>query len=360
MRDAKNTELLIKRDATIKEAMKQLDSTAEKNLYVVDEGRRLIGAISDGDIRRGLLKGSGLDDGISLVMNSNPKFLLQSDVRRKIKARQIMGRYNIQTLPVLDEARQIIDIMYWLDLYETQNIAEYTRKSNKVFILAGGIGSRLEPFTKILPKPLVPIGNQPILEKIMDKFAFYGFDEFIISVNYKAEMIKLYFNDPEIKDKYGSVQYVREDSPLGTIGSLCLAADRIGESFFISNSDIIIEEDMEKIFHFHKDSGSVLTIVGCLKNSVIPYGVLNTDERGFLMNIDEKPAYRHVINTGLYVAEPEIAGYIAPGEKMDITELIAVLLKEKKPVGIYPVIEEQWFDIGQWAEFEKTRKYFEK
>lgn len=117
---------------------------------------------------------------------------------------------------------------------------------------------------------------------------------------------------------------------------------------------------MEKIFNFHKDSGSALTIVGCLKNSVIPYGVLNTDEKGFLLNIDEKPEYKHVINTGLYVAEPEIAGYIEPGRRMDITELIGILLKEKKAISIFPILEEQWFDIGQWAEFEKTRKYFEK
>lgn len=142
-----------------------------------------------------------------------------------------MGKHNIQTLPVIDEDRQIVDIIYWLDVYETHGPREYAQKNNKVFILAGGIGTRLEPFTKVLPKPLVPIGNQPILEKIMDKFTLYGFDEFILSVNYKAEMIKLYFNDPEIRDKYGDLQYVREGSPLGTIGSLSLAADKIGKAF---------------------------------------------------------------------------------------------------------------------------------
>lgn len=351
---------LIQKDEHIKHALKQLDETAEKVLYVIGENRGLIGSLSDGDIRRGLLKGIGLNEKVELVMNENPKYIERFELNKAKKIKQIMLDFQIQSLPILNDDKTIADIAYWVDIFKGNRKTEYLKKKNKVFILAGGVGSRLEPFTRILPKPLVPVGEQPILEKIMDKFSFYGYDEFFLSVNYKAEMIKLYFNDTEVKNKYSDIQYIKEDMPLGTIGSLYLIKDKIQDSFFITNSDILIEEDMDKILKFHKDNKSILTIVGCIKNSVVPYGVLNTNDRGYLLNIDEKPQYKHIINTGVYVAEPEIIEYIKPNVKEDITELMEKLLVLQKSISIYPILEEQWFDIGQWAEYERTRKYFEK
>lgn len=181
----------------------------------------------------------------------------------------------------------------------------------------------------------------------MDKFTFYGFSEFVVSVNYKADMIKLYFSDPEVRANYEEVTYIKEEKPLGTIGSLNLAKDVITDSFFITNADILVEEDLDKIMRFHKDNKTVLTVVGCLKNSVVPYGVLNMDQGGLLVNIEEKPQYKHIINTGVYVAEPEIMSFINADERKDINQLIEDILKSGKPIGVYPVLEEQWFDIGQ-------------
>lgn len=230
----------------------------------------------------------------------------------------------------------------------------------KVFILAGGEGRRLEPLTTILPKPLIPIGDKAILERIMDQFHAYGFDDFIVSLYYKAEMIKLYFNNVEIKKKYGDIQYILETMPLGTIGSLSLAKDMLQNSFFISNSDIIITHNLEKIFEFHKQSKNILTIVGCFKSSEVAYGILHRDDKGNLLDINEKPSYKHLINTGLYIAEPEIIQYLQFNQEKEITELIKDILKDDKKISIYTIEEKEWFDVGQWPEYDKTRKYFEK
>lgn len=352
--------LLISKKKSIKAAMKQLDETAEKNLFVINEKHQLIGALSDGDIRRAILEGSNLENEIDKVMNKQPKFVYDFDLDKEKKIKQCMLEHKIESLPILDNEKNIRDIVYWIDVFKENVKVNYSRKSNKVFILAGGVGSRLEPFTRILPKPLVPIGDQPIIEKIMDKFSSFGFDDFILSVNYKGEMIKLYLESMDVRDKYSDICYIKEDTPLGTIGSLFLAREHLRESFYITNSDILLEEDLEKIFNFHKNSASILTIVGCIKNSVIPYGVLKTDNNGLLVDIEEKPEYKHIINTGVYIAEPDIIDYILPNTKLDITELIEKLLKKGEKISIYPVFEGQWFDIGQWAEYENTRKHFEK
>lgn len=349
--------VMITQNKTILAAMKQLDETAEKVLYVVDEDRHLLGSVTDGDIRRAILKGCTLEEKITLVMNQEPHYILEhEDIKRKS---QEMGKHILlYSLPILNQNRQIIDVLFIKDLLGTKH-KQYVNKQNKVFILAGGLGTRLEPFTKILPKPLIPIGEQPILEKIMDHFSYYGYTDFILSVLYKAEMIRLYFSDTDIQAKYKNIEFIKEETPLGTIGSLYLAKELLTESFFISNSDILIEENMEKIMHFHLSRDSILTVVGCVKNSQIPYGVLNMDDDGFLIDIHEKPKYRHTISTGVYVAKPELIDYIIPNQKQDFPELIDRLTANGEKISVFPILEEQWFDVGQWAEYQKTRKKFE-
>lgn len=352
--------LFLSKKDTIQEAMEKLNDMGCRNLYVVDEDRKLLGSISDGDIRRGILNGVELEETISTIMSRKTKYVYMLDPEKNKKIKELLLNVDIETIPILNNDNIIIDIVFLKDILKNNNKRNCKTKSNFVFLLAGGLGTRLEPFTKILPKPLIPIGDTPIIEKIMDKFCKYGFENFVLSLNYKADMIKLYFNDCEVQKKYSKINYIKEDNPLGTIGSLYLAKDLINDSFFITNSDILIEEDMEKIFEYHKENKAILTIVGCVKNSVIPYGVLNTDDRGFLTNIKEKPEYKHIINTGVYVAEPEIIDYIKNNEKKDMNELIEELLQAGKKVNVYPIFEEMWFDVGQWIEYERTVKYFEK
>lgn len=350
--------LLISKNESIKSAMNQLNETAEKVLYVTNEQRQLMGALSDGDIRRALLSNYSLDDKIKYIHNNNPKSVYAFEENILNKVQSIMLDLNIESVPIVNEHNIIVDVIFWVDIFKGQKENKVINKDNYTFILAGGKGSRLEPFTKIIPKPLFPIGNQPILEKIMDKFKQDGFNKFIVSLNYKADMIKTYFNDPNIYEKYEEIEYIIEEMPLGTIGSLNLIKEYISKTFFISNADIIIEESLQKIYEFHKQREAILTIVGCFKNSIIPYGVLNSNSEGYLDSIEEKPSYQHIINTGVYVAEPQIIEYIQPKEKMDITELIYLLLQRGHKINIYPILEHQWFDIGQWSEYNKTIKYF--
>ncbi|MBZ4644148.1 MAG: putative signal transduction protein with domain [Deferribacteraceae bacterium] len=345
---------------SISNAMKRLNETAQKNLYVVDENDELVGSLSDGDIRRGILKGIDLENSVSLIMHTNPKVILEMESGHREKIESILLEYHLESIPVIDNDKKVTDIIYWTDIFQKEKSKVCTKKDIPIFILAGGFGTRLEPFTKILPKPLIPIGEYPILERIMDQFNKFGFNKFIISINYKGDMIKAYFADPAIYNKYESIKYIKEEFPMGTIGSLCLAKEDISSTFFITNCDIIVEEDLEKVYNYHKEKQNVLTIVGCIKNSVIPYGVLKTNNKGELIEIEEKPEYNHVINTGVYVAEPEIIEYLSENKRKDITQLIEELLKQNKKIGVYPILDNQWFDIGQWAEYEETRKHFEK
>jgi len=351
---------MVTKDITIKQAMERMEEISKKNIFIVNEHKKLIGSLSDGDIRRALLKGFDLDDKIEQAINTNPRYIDRTIANDYKRIRQIMSEHGIESLPVVNINKEIIQVIDWMDVFKEQNSAVYGKKQNKVFLLAGGKGSRLEPFTKIFPKPLIPIGDKPIIEKIMDHFNLYGFGNFIISLNYKADMIKLYFNEPETYHKYNDVKYIVEDIELGTIGSLSLAKDQIKDDFFISNSDIIVEENMNKIFQFHKENKAIMTIVGCIKNSILPYGVLKINDEGTLINLQEKPGFKNIINTGLYVASPQILSFIEAHKRKDITELISDIIKEGYKICVYPVFDYQWFDIGQWNEYERTKKYFEK
>ena len=350
---------LISETNTVREAMKIMNKTGEKELYIVSPKDELEGSITDGDIRRGILKGISIEDSAKKLMNNNPRFLFVEESLNIKKAKKIMMDFAIRTVPIVNEDNVIVNILNWIDIFSDVKKTEYEKRSNKVFILAGGIGSRLEPYTKILPKPLVPVGDIPILERIMDKFGNFGFSNFLISVNYKHEMIKLYFKDSEIMEKYDDIDYIKEDFPMGTIGSLTLARKLITEAFFITNSDILIEEDLHKIFDFHVKAESIMTIVACIKKSILPYGVIKTDNDGYLVEIEEKPVYQNIINTGIYVADPKIFDYLVKDVRTDINELIEKLLKNGEKVTVFPVLEDQWFDIGQLAEYERTRLFYE-
>lgn len=347
-------DVLINLASTMKDALNKLDITCSKVLYVVDNCNRLIGSVTDGDIRRAMLRNMNIDSKIEQIMFKTPRKIYYNDYNKSLKLKKFFQQ-GMLSIPLVDENDIIIDIAF-SENSTYKNF--YKPKSNKVFIVAGGKGTRLEPFTKILPKPLIPLGDKAILERIMDKFAYYGFGNFILSVNYKSDMIKLYLGDKDINNKYSSVKYVEEEKPLGTIGSLYMAKDYLKEDFFISNADILLEEDLDKIFDYHKNKHSVVTIVGCIKKSIIPYGVLKTDNDGYLEFVSEKPATKFIINTGVYVAKPEIIDYISQNQKKDMTELIDDLLKERKKVAIYPIEEEQWKDIGQWEELRNVQQYF--
>jgi NDP-sugar pyrophosphorylase family protein len=220
--------------------------------------------------------------------------------------------------------------------------------------MAGGKGTRLRPLTNVFPKPLLPINEKTIIEDIMDRFVGVGCNEFHISVNYKAQTIKDYFVN--LNNSEYSIDYFEEDKPLGTAGSMFLIKDKIHTTFFVSNCDILIDQDLSEIYEYHKSNKNKITIVSAMKNYKIPYGTIETSENGLLKSMDEKPELIFQINTGMYILEPEMLDLIPNNEFFHITELIEKVRKSGENVGVFPIGENSWQDIGNWDDYKKILK----
>ena len=337
--------LIIDKSMKIRDALNQLDNEAKGFLAVADEDNKFIGSITDGDIRRWILKNGSLDKDVTNVMNKSPKKIM---IGEEHNAKKIMSQYSIKALPVVNEKNEIANILFNDEVF-TDNYKKNTLNNIPVVIMAGGLGSRLYPYTKILPKPLIPIGDTPIVERIINKFNDFGVSDFYLTVNYKKNMIKSYFNE---LDKDYKVHYVEEDKPLGTGGSLYLLKDKINETFFVSNCDILIECDYESIYRHHKERGNKITVVASVKNFTIPYGVFNLNNKGDIESIQEKPEYSYLINTGMYILEPDVIKDIPVGKFYNLPDIVEEYMKQGIKVGIYPISELSWMDMGQISEMQ--------
>lgn len=341
-------EIFVHENMTVKEALKKLDETAKK-ILLVTKGNKLLGIVTDGDIRRWILKNGDLTEPISKVMNKSPKFVYEKDV---VLAKQIMKEEMIEAIPVLNNSDEVIDIIFWNDRFKTK-FKKHKKINNPVVIMAGGKGTRLEPYTKILPKPLIPIGNTPIVERIIDRFHEFGCNQFYLTVNYKKNMIKAYFNELE---KNYTVEFVEEEKPLGTGGSLHLLKDRIKETFFVSNCDILIDGDYTDMIEYHKKHNNKITLITSLRHYTVPYGIVKIDNESKVVEIVEKPEYDYLVNTGMYVLEPECLNDIPENTFYHITELINKYIEKGERVGVYPVTENSWLDMGQFEEMEHMKE----
>lgn len=339
-----NKELAVPLSISIREAIRVLDITGKKILVVV-ENDVLVGVITDGDIRRWILKNGNLNENISEIINTNPIILFKREIS---KAKNLMKKNKVEAIPIVDEQGKFKDIIFWDETFG--NEVEKTKKiNNVVVIMAGGKGTRLYPYTKILPKPLIPIGEVSIVERIIQKFCDVGCNQFFLTVNYKKNMIKAYLE--EVDKDYG-ITYIEEEKFLGTAGSLYLLKDKITESFFVSNCDILVDANYDDILEYHKKSQNKITMVTSLKNYVIPYGVIKTDNQGCISTISEKPEYNFQVNTGLYVLEPEVLKDIPINEVFHITDLINQYVESGQRVGVYPVTENAWLDMGEIKEMQ--------
>lgn len=338
---------IIKKETTIIEALKAMNNCSLNLLIVVNENR-LLSLISIGDIRRAILNNIDLNTTyIEEIMRDDILIARETDSIKKIK--KIMLKERIVCMPVVDLSRNLLDIHYWDELFSQKKSLESI--DAQVVIMAGGLGSRLKPITNIIPKPLIPVGEKPIIEIIIDNFMKHKVFDFYISVNYKAQMIEDYLKIKESKSCI--LTYFKEESPLGTIGSLYLIKEQLKKTIFVSNCDIIIEEDYYEIYKYHKKSKNDITIVSALKHIEIPYGVMETEEGGNLIGMTEKPEYTFQINTGMYILEPHIIDMIPDNEFYHITDLIEKVNKRGK-VGVFPISENSWYDIGQWKEYTST------
>jgi len=345
--------VLIEPEQPIKLVLKHMDLVGEKTLFVVDKENKLLGTVTDGDIRRWILKGRSLLAGVSKVMNCNPISLTQGVKAGKTKA--IMINREIECLPIVDDEKKVIAAVWWMDLFKNK-LKKLKSLKLPVVIMAGGEGARLHPFTKILPKPLMPIGDKPIIEIIINRFFDYGCKDFYLSLNYKSSIIKAYFSDFEHAYK---INYILESKPLGTAGSLNFLKNKIKKTFFVSNCDILIEADYADILKFHHQKKNKITLVSSMKNFIIPYGICEIQGGGVLKNIREKPEYDFLVNTGMYVLEAEVIDDIPKNHFLNITDLINDYIKRGEKVGVYPVSEKSWMDMGQFEALQETLKKFE-
>lgn len=340
----------INKSNTVVEALQKIDLNSKQILFVVDSNRKLEGIITDGDIRRWLLKTGELQGTVSEFMNTAPKVIYRKDVKSAVK---FMKNAKITALPVITSKGIVSDIIFRDDIDKIEENSCGKLNDVSVVIMAGGRGTRLYPYTKILPKPLIPIGDIPIMERIISKFRDANVKVFYATVNYRKGMIKSYFND---MTKDYTINYVEEDKPLGTAGSLKLLPKRFDKPFIVTNCDILIHADYNDIYKYHMDSGNELTIVSALKNIVVPYGVIHSSENGAVESMEEKPKLSYFVNTGMYILNPNLVDDIPKDEFFHMTDLADKLMKEGRRVGMYPISEDSFLDMGEFEEMHRMEE----
>jgi dTDP-glucose pyrophosphorylase len=340
--------LLIGPTQSVKRAMARLDQAGQQILFVTDTRRRLLGTLTDGDIRRHILAGGSLQAAVSGVCNRRPRVVPQG--RPLAEMRELMVRHHIRHVPEVDASGRIVGIVRWETVLG--RAAEMPRPALgvPVVIMAGGKGSRLDPFTRILPKPLIPVEDRALVQVIMDRFLEFGCDRFLLTVNYKAEMIRAFFDGLEPGGRY-RIAYVREDEATGTAGSLRLLQARVRGDFFLTNCDVLIKADYAQILAFHRERKNVVTLVASMRHVRVPYGVVELDGSGGLRDVREKPEFDFLANTGFYVINPGIARFFPRRTAFHMPELIARVKREGGRVGVFPVGQGAWVDVGQWAEY---------
>jgi len=329
---------------TVRDALKYLEEKAFKVIMVVDPDYKLLGTVTDGDIRRGFLCGASLDSPLSEVMNASPKFMPSNLDRASI--RDHMQARTLRYMPLVDEAGRVVG------LETIDPLLLHKKRDNWVILMAGGLGTRLHPHTETCPKPMLKIGGRPVLEIILDRFISHGFYRFYISVNYLASMVMDYFGDG--KDFGVEIRYLHEQKRLGTAGSMSLIPESPEEPVIVMNGDVLTLVDFESLLNFHEEHQSEATMGVREYDYQIPYGVVSTDKH-HISTIREKPIERYYVNSGIYVLNPEILEMVPPNQFFDMPDLYRMALEEKRAVMAFP-IREYWLDIGNVEDLERAHR----
>lgn len=326
---------------TVSDAMRKIDKNSCGILFLVDNEKKLIGCITDGDIRRFLLAGGSIMDSSLKAANRNPKVARSYD-----EAVALYHGRDYVVIPILDDNNTIIEVYAG----DEKKYKKRTPLNTPVVINAGGRGTRLDPYTRVLPKPLIPIGDMPIIEHIMKGFQSYMCDRFHIIVNYKKGLIKAFFSD---NTEYYDITWHDEAVPLGTGGGLTLLKGIINETFFFSNCDVMLTANYGSMMKFHKENGNLITMACAYKNLDIPYGVVEMGVNGSIIKMEEKPHLSFLTNTGVYIVEPEVIDDMQGGVAIGFPDVIEKLRRKGRKVAVFPVSEQDWMDMGQLPELEK-------
>ena len=348
-----NLELFIAdENISVRDAMEKINGNNEGIVFLCDQGR-LLACATDGDIRRYLLRGGALSAKLSAIANYQPVFLKDT---QKAAAKQVMQQYSVTAVPIVNKAGEIAEIWFQKEGTLRQAGGKTAPQLNlPLVIMAGGKGTRLKPYTDILPKPLIPVDDKTITEHIIEKFAVYQCCDVIMIVNYKKDFIKAYFNDSDTDNK---IKFIEEEEFRGTGGGLKLLQNHVKGTFFMSNCDILVNADYFEILEYHRTAGNLITMVCARKKFIIPYGTIQTDETGQVTGLEEKPEFMYHVNTGLYLIEPAFLDKIPDNIFIHITDVIEKCIEEKERVGTYLIDDDQWMDMGQLDELEKMKQYF--
>ena len=327
--------LLITLGTPVHEAMRIIDQGAAQIALVVDEQQRLVGTLTDGDIRRGLLKGETLKAPTERLMNSDFRSVGSSDDQGVVL--EMMRREVLRQIPVLDQEGRVVELLLLQELLNPQQL------SNAVVIMAGGKGTRLRPHTESCPKPMLPVGDKPMLEILLEQCIASGFRTFYFSVNYLKEQIIEYFSDGS---RWGvSINYLVEDEPLGTAGSLQLLPDSLNEPFLVLNGDVLTRLDPSQLLQFHTEHHAQATLCVREHELTVPFGVVQT-EGTELAGFEEKPTYRHQVNAGVYVIDPLLLPLLPSHQFTDMPSLLLAAQDAGHRVTVCP-IHENWLDVGR-------------
>tara|TARA_B100001121_G_scaffold95861_1_gene84833 strand:- start:294 stop:1367 length:1074 start_codon:yes stop_codon:yes gene_type:complete len=343
---------ITKTTETIKNVLKQLDKASVKLVIVTDEENKLLGTISDGDIRRLLLNGKKLQDQVGDDYFKNPTYMYSNSFSIE-KAQEICKSKQIQGLPVVDNNHKVVDYFSFQKSFLDELIIPVNTvpPTLPVVVMSGGKGTRMKPMSDVFPKPLIPIKGKPMIEHIINYFYKFGLNQFYLTINYKSDFIRAYFSG----GKYDySIDFIEEEKFLGTAGSLSLMKEKLKGDFIISNCDCLVNTNFQEAVQQHQESKSSLTVITAIQHHQIPYGILNYEEGGMITGIEEKPELSLTINTGVYIANDSVFPYIKSGELFHMTDLIEELINNKEKVSCFFINEKEFVDFGQWKEYQKS------
>ena len=345
-------------NTTIKVSLSLIQKSGHNTIFITDKNKKLIGSLSDGDIRRALLNNIAINTSIKNIYNKNPKYILSENFDKK-DIKYLFDKEKINLVPVIDKDKQVIKVISWEEVITGKNNIQKSSalKELSVIIMAGGKGTRLRPYTEILPKPLLPINNKAIIEHIIDNFRLNGARNIQISINSMSRIIKSFISEKNYKK---NITFIEEKKPLGTCGSLSLInRKKLTNNFILSNCDVIYDINYRNLIKHHRKSQALMTLVVSNKNFEIAYGSIKLDKNGYLDTIHEKPNLKFLINIGLYVINKKVLNYIQKNNFMDINQLIKSLKKDKKDIAVFEIDEKSWIDTGQMHEFKNAKQILE-
>ncbi|WP_107686842.1 nucleotidyltransferase family protein [Campylobacter concisus] len=335
-------------NSTIKDALQTINNGGLQIAIVVDENDSLVGTVTDGDIRRGLLNGLDLNSNINLIVHKSPSIANVGDTKESIL--KIALAKKLHKIPLIDELGKLVGIE------DIEDIIKPVSKTNKVILMVGGLGTRLRPLTQDTPKPMLKVGNKPILQTIVEKFAEYGFVNITMCVNFNADIIKDYFGDGK---EFGvNIDYILEQKRMGTAGALSLLKERPNEPFFVMNGDLLTNVNFEHIFNYHTLNKATATMCVREYDYEVPYGVVKMNDNK-IVDISEKPVQKFFVSAGIYMLSPEILDLIPKNEFYDMPTLFEKAISKEKNVISFP-IHEYWIDIGRLEEYQKANEEYAK